>query len=125
MAQMAFAEHHDMIEALPADRADQPFCVGGRFARVNAETLGGLECRSIERGSLSLCTVAIPDKIARDLLPAASELIGNPFGRWMRSNSHPQQLPPAMVHNQQAIEQPERDCRHHEQVYRGNPTAWL
>jgi hypothetical protein len=49
MAQMAFAEHHDMIEAFPADRADQPFsvCV---FARVNAETSGGLECRSIERG---------------------------------------------------------------------------
>ena len=27
MARMAFAEHHDMIEAFPADRADQPFCV--------------------------------------------------------------------------------------------------
>jgi hypothetical protein len=27
MAQMAFAEHHDMIEALPVDRADQPFCI--------------------------------------------------------------------------------------------------
>jgi hypothetical protein len=27
MAQMAFTEHHDMIEAFPADRADQPFCV--------------------------------------------------------------------------------------------------
>jgi hypothetical protein len=27
MAQMAFAEHDDMIEAFPADRADQPFCV--------------------------------------------------------------------------------------------------
>ncbi len=26
MAQMAFAEHHDMVEAFPADRADQPFC---------------------------------------------------------------------------------------------------
>jgi hypothetical protein len=39
----------------------------------------------------------------------------------MRSNSEPQQLPPAMTHDQQAIEQPERDCRHHEQVYRRNP----
>src|SRR5882672_4775113 len=25
MAQMASAEHHDMIEAFPVDRADQPF----------------------------------------------------------------------------------------------------
>jgi hypothetical protein len=46
MAQMAFAEHHDMIEAFPADRADLRM----RFARVNAETSGGLECRLIERG---------------------------------------------------------------------------
>ena len=35
-----------------------------------------------------------------------SELIGDPFGRWMCSNSEPQKLPPAMPHNQQAIEQP-------------------
>ena len=28
MAQMASAEHHDMIEAFPVDRADQPFGVG-------------------------------------------------------------------------------------------------
>ncbi len=27
MAQLAFTEHYDMIEAFPADRADQPFCV--------------------------------------------------------------------------------------------------
>jgi hypothetical protein len=27
VAQMAFVEHHDVIEAFPADRADQPFCV--------------------------------------------------------------------------------------------------
>src|ERR1700761_3741830 len=74
---------------------------------------------------LSVCSIAIPDQVARGLLPAASlgELIGDPFGRWMRSNSEPQQLPPAMPHNQQAIEQPEGDCRHHEQVHRGNPIS--
>jgi len=49
MAQMAFAEHHDMIEAFPADRAESTV-LRMRFARVNAETSGGLECRSIERG---------------------------------------------------------------------------
>src|SRR5258707_1273918 len=43
----------------------------------------------------------------------------------MRSNSEPQQLPPAMPHNQHAVEQPERDCRHHEQVHRGNPTSMV
>src|ERR1700686_4992878 len=65
--------------------------------------------------------------VARDLLPAASlsELIGDPFGRWMCSTSEPQKLPPAMTHNQQAIEQPKRDCRHHEQVHRGNPISMV
>src|SRR6202165_754017 len=43
----------------------------------------------------------------------------------MRSNSEPQQLPPAMTHHQQAIEQPERDCRHHEQVHRRNPISMV
>src|SRR5712671_2464521 len=61
------------------------------------------------------------------MLPAASlsELIGDPFGRWMCSNSEPQELPPAMPHNQQAIERPERDCRHHEQVHRGDPISMV
>src|SRR6476660_8437406 len=43
----------------------------------------------------------------------------------MGSNSEPQQLPPAMPHDQQAIEQPERDCRRHEQVHRGNPISMV
>src|SRR5258708_7488917 len=54
---------------------------------------------------------------------ASVRLIGDPCGRWMFSNSEPQKLPPAMPHNQQAIEQPKRDCRHHEQVHRGNPIS--
>jgi len=49
MVHMAFAEHHDMIEAFPADRADQPFCVRV-FQGERGESSGGLECRSIERG---------------------------------------------------------------------------
>jgi hypothetical protein len=42
---MALAEHHDMIEALPADRADQPLCVGvlpGCAARLYAATLSSV-----------------------------------------------------------------------------------
>jgi aldehyde dehydrogenase (NAD+) len=30
-----------------------------------------------------------------------------------------------MTHDQQSIEQPERDCRHHEQVHRGNPISMV
>src|ERR1700692_1248393 len=128
MAQMAFAEHHDMIEALPADGADQPVCVGV----LPGGTRRGRAVSNADRSNaadkyLSVCTVAIPDQVARDLLPAASlsELIGDPFGRWVCSNSEPQKLPPAVTHDQQAVEQPERDCRHHEQVHRGNPISMV
>src|SRR3979490_342636 len=43
----------------------------------------------------------------------------------MCRNSEPEKLPPAMTHDQQAIEQPKRDCRHHEQVHRGNPISMV
>src|SRR4249920_2694033 len=43
----------------------------------------------------------------------------------MPGNSEPRQLPPAMTHNQQTIEQPERDCRHHEQVHRGDAISMV
>src|SRR5258706_15979649 len=41
-----------------------------RFARVNAETSGDLECRSNAADKyLSVCTITIPDQVTRDLLP--------------------------------------------------------
>jgi hypothetical protein len=49
MARMAFAEHHDIIEVFPCGSCGSTV-LRRRFARVNAETSGGLECRSIERG---------------------------------------------------------------------------
>src|ERR1700736_3756742 len=120
---MGFAEHHNMIEAFPADRADQPFCVRVLPRRTRRRRAVSNADRSNAADKyLTVCTIAIPDQVSRNLLPAASlsELIGDPFGRWMCSNSEPQQLPPAMPDNQQAVEQPERDGRHHEQVHRGN-----
>src|ERR1700751_1445472 len=61
-------------------------------------------------------------QVTRSLLPATglSELIGDPFGRRMRGHPKPQDLPPAVAHDQQSIEQPERDCRHDEEVHCGN-----
>jgi hypothetical protein len=128
MAQVAFAEHHDMIEAFPADRANQPFCVCVLPGRTRRRRAVSNADRSNAAGKyLSVCTIAIPDQVTRDLLPAArlGELIGDPFGRWIRSNSEPQKSPPAMTHSQQAIEQPERDCRQYEQIHRGNPISMV
>src|SRR3984893_15382100 len=43
----------------------------------------------------------------------------------MCSDCEPQKLPPATPQNKKAIEQPKRDCRHHEQVHRGNPISMV
>jgi hypothetical protein len=62
MAQMAFAEHHDMVEAFPADRTDQPFCVcvlPGRTRRDRA--VSNADRSNAADKHLSVCTVAIPD----------------------------------------------------------------
>src|SRR6185503_8588004 len=37
----------------------------------------------------------------------------------------PQDLPPAMAHDQQTIEQPERDCRHDEEVHCDNASRMV
>jgi hypothetical protein len=43
----------------------------------------------------------------------------------MRSGPKPQDLPPAVTHDQQSIEQSERDCRHDEMSIAAMPSAWL
>src|ERR1700722_3899003 len=69
---------------------------------------------------LTIGSISIPDQVTRDLLPATRlrQLIGDPFGRWMRGHAKPQDLPPAVA--QQSIEQPERDCRHDKEVHGDN-----
>jgi hypothetical protein len=77
--------------------------------------------------NLAISSITIPNEVTRDLLPATglSELIGDPFGGRMRSGPKPQDLPPAVAHDQQSIEQPERDCRHDEEVHCGNAISMV
>jgi hypothetical protein len=49
VAQMAFAEYDDKINAFSADRTDQPI-LHKHFAKVSGLKSGGLECQSIEPG---------------------------------------------------------------------------
>src|SRR5260221_9186726 len=52
-------------------------------------------------------------------------MIADQFCGRMRCDAKPQNMSLDMPHNQQAVEQPERDCRHHEQVHRGNPISMV
>src|SRR6266478_5081789 len=43
----------------------------------------------------------------------------------MRRDAKPQNLPSTMPHNQQAVEQTKRDCRHDEQIHRGDAVGMI
>src|ERR1700747_2905236 len=65
--------------------------------------------------------------MAGKLLPSAGfrELICDPFRGRMRCYSEPYDLSSAMPHDQQAIEQTERDCGNDEQIYRGDAVGMI
>jgi hypothetical protein len=100
------------------------------FARGSGQRSDGLECRSSEPGGeeiSAISSISIPNEVTRDLLPAPglSELVGDPFGGRVRGHPKPQDLPPAVAHDQQSIEQPERDCRYDEEVHCGNAVSMV
>jgi hypothetical protein len=100
VAQMAFAKYHDVISAFPADRADQPFCVGVLLGRARRRrTISNADRPNPADKDLAISSIAVPDQVTRDLLPATRlrQLIGDPFGRWVRGHSKPQDLPPTMA----------------------------
>ena len=64
MAQLAFARHHDMINAFSADRTDQPFC-GLRFAKVNEQASGDPTYEY-----LAVSAIAVPYQVTMNWLAA-------------------------------------------------------
>ena len=70
----------------------------------------------------AVTSIPIADQIARDLLPATGrrQLVGNPFRRGLRCDAEPEDLSPAVAHDQQSIEQPKGHGRNHKQVHRRN-----
>jgi hypothetical protein len=69
---------------------------------------------------LTISPVPVTDEIAGSPLPTACfrDLICDPFCGWMRCNAKPQNMSPAVPHDQQSIEQAKRDCRHDKQIHR-------
>src|SRR5262245_1390262 len=67
--------------------------------------------------------IPIADQITRELLPTTGcrQLVGDPFRRWVRCDAKPQDLSPAMPHDQQSVEQSERDGWNDKQIHRRDP----
>ena len=85
MAQMSLPEDEDVIKALPADRADQPFGMAvlpGRSRRCRSVANAHGANAPSER--LAIDPIAITDKVLRRVVPAdgLSHLPRDPFGPW-------------------------------------------
>src|SRR5215475_1182824 len=92
MPQMSLANHHDVVEAFSADRADQSFRISvlpGRAGR--RRTIANAQRANASAEYVAVTSILIADQIARDLLPAACrrQLIGNPFRCWVCCKRRP------------------------------------
>src|SRR4029453_9302168 len=74
---------------------------------------------------VAVTSVAIADQIAGELLPTTGrrQLVGDPFRRWVRCDAEPEDLSPAVPHNQQSVEQSEGDARNDKQIHRRDSTG--
>src|SRR5512144_1697588 len=72
---------------------------------------------------VAVTSIPIADQITRELLPTTGRrpLVGNPFRRWVRCDAEPEDLSPAVPHDQHSIEQPEGNGRNDKQVHRRDP----
>jgi hypothetical protein len=72
---------------------------------------------------VAVTSIPIADQITRELLPTTGrrQLVGDPFRRWVRCDAKPEDLSPAVPHDQQSVEQSERHGRNDKQIHRRDP----
>src|SRR6202035_873910 len=121
VTEVALAEYNNVVKAFPSDRTDQPFSISilPRGARRRGSIADAYRSESADK-NLTISAVPVTDEIAGSLFPPACfrDLICDPFCGWMRCDAKPQNMSPAVSHDQQSIEQAKRDCRHDKQIHR-------
>ena len=92
----------------PADRADQAL----RISVLPRRTCRGRMIANAKRANASeeyvaVTSIPIADQITRELLPTTGrcQLVGDPFRRGVGCYAEPQDLSPAVTHDQQSVEQ--------------------
>src|SRR5258708_19811024 len=120
------AEYNNVVKTFPSDRTDQPFSICGlpRGTRRCWSVANAYRSESADK-DLTIGPVPVTNEIAGSLFPAACfpDLICDPFCGSMRCDAKPQNMSPAVPHDQQSIEQAKRDCRHDEHIHRSDPVS--
>src|SRR5882672_8542049 len=128
MSEVPLSEHNNVVKAFPSDRTDQPFgtSILPRGAWRRWSVANAHRSKSSDE-DIAIGPIAIADQIVGNLFPAESfrNLICNPFCGRMRCDAEPYDLSSAVPHDQQSIEQTKRDCRHDEQIHRGDAVGMI
>src|ERR1700721_1333934 len=126
VTEVALAEYDNVVKAFPSDRTDQPFSISilPRGARRRGSIADAYRLESADK-NLTISAVPVTNEIAGSLFPPAGfrDLICDPFCGWMRCDAQPQNMSPAVPHDQQSIKQAKRDCRHDEHIHRIDPVS--
>src|SRR5229473_5970001 len=106
--QMHLAQDNDVVHTLTPDRTDQPFSISilPRGARRRRSIANAYRSESADK-DLTISPVPVTNEMAGSLFPPACfrDLICDPFCGWMRCDAKPQNMSPAVPHDQQSIEQ--------------------
>src|SRR6201982_3725958 len=128
VTEVALAEYNDVVKAFPSDRTDQPFSISilPRGTRRRRSVANAHRSKSADK-HLTISAVSVTNEIAGSLFPTACfrDLICDPFCGWMRCDAKPQNMSPAVPHDQQSIQQAKRACRHDEHIPPKNPISLI
>src|SRR4029453_8685460 len=101
---MLFANHHNMVEAFPSNRADHPLRIRVLPWRAwRNDNFPDVQRPRLTRKSFSIDVVSISDEITRSLLQAGrlKQLACRPFrGRMLRDIEMPQPAPAVGQHHE-------------------------
>src|ERR1700693_1138953 len=105
-----FAEHDNVVKTFPPDLTDRPFTISvlPRRSRRGWPIPNAHRPKAADE-DVSRDGVAVTNDVLRRYFPTIGlgELVRNPFSRWVRSHSQPQDLAAIVLQNQQPVEQSE------------------
>ena len=117
-----------MVDALPSDRADEPFDIGvlpGRARRCRS--ISDAERPKAPGDDLPIGAISIANPVLRSLLPAARlrQLSRNPFRGRVCGCGRPQDPATVMLQDENAEEQAKRNGWDHEKIHRGDAVGMI
>src|ERR1700745_3363515 len=95
MAKMPLAAHDNMVQAIASDSADLPFTLPVRPRRSRrGRPIPNAHRPKAADEDVTVDGVAVTNDVSRRYFPTIGlgEFVRNPFSRWVRSHSQPQDL---------------------------------